>query len=240
MAAPMARDAMRSSLSKVPLFAALSAADLDMLAAAARSVSFRKGARIFEEGAAADACYVLTQGRARVVLAGRDGAEILLNIVTPNQLVGEIALVDRSTRTASLIAAEACYLISLPAAAFDALRQRPAFETRLVAGLVHRLRQSDDRVRVISTFPSINRVAWCLTRIARAGGTRTGGGIVIDKPLHQELGEMAGCTRETVSRTLQTLRRRKLVTWDEKTMRLDIDGLQRFLTTELTAPDRTG
>lgn len=237
MAAPMGKEVIKSCLKAVPLFADLQAADLDMLASAARSVAFKKGARIFEEGAVADCCFVLTAGRARVVLAGNSGTEILLHVVTPPGLVGEIALLDRSTRSASLVAVEACYLIRIPAAALDALRKRPAFEERLVAALVSTLRESDDRVRVISSFPSINRVAWCLGRVARYLGRREGSGIVIPKLPHNELAEMAGCTRETVSRALQTLKRKKYVSWDSHTMRIEIDGMQRYLTTELTVPE---
>jgi len=233
----MGKDVIKSSLKAVSLFADLSEADLDMVASAARPVAYKKGARIFEEGSAADCCYILTAGRARVVLAGSSGTEILLHILLPPALVGEIALLDRSTRSASLVAADPCHLIRIPAAVLEALRKNPAFEHRLVAGLVSTLRRSDDRVRVISSFPSIRRVAWCLGRLARSTGRREGTAIVIAKPPHSELGEMAGCTRETVSRVLGILQRKKYVSWDAHTLRIEIDGMQRYLTTELTTPD---
>jgi CRP/FNR family transcriptional regulator, cyclic AMP receptor protein len=181
---------------------------LETLAASARSLAFKKGARIFEEGSLADCCFVLTAGKAHIVLAGSRGAEILLNIVTPPALIGEISLLDRSTRTASFVAAEPCQVIRIPAAALDALRRNPAFEQRLVAGLVSTVRESDDRVRAISSFPSVSRVAWCLLRIASHAGRRDGSSIVIPKARHIELAEMAGCSRETVSRALQVLKRK--------------------------------
>jgi CRP-like cAMP-binding protein len=233
----MGKDVIKGCLQAVPLFADLPAADLETLASVARSVAFKKGARVFEEGATADCCFVLTAGRARVVLAGSNGTEILLHILTPPAIVGEIAILDRSTRSASLVAVEPCQFIRIPAAALEALRRNPAFENRLVAGLVSTLRRADDRVRVITSFPSISRVAWCLGRIARYSGRRDGSGIVIPKPPHSELAEMAGCTRETVSRTLQILKRKKYVNWDDRSMRIDIEGMQRYLTTELTVPD---
>jgi CRP-like cAMP-binding protein len=230
------KDVIRGCLKAVPLFSELPDAELDTLAAACRSVVFKKGARIFEEGAPADCCFVLTGGRAQVVLSGNSGAEILLHIVLPTGLVGEVALLDKSDRSASLVAVEQCHLIRIPIAAFEALRKNPAFENKLVTRLVTRLRESDDRVRVISTFPSINRVAWCLARIARYSGRREGATIVVPTTSHSELAEMAGCTRETVSRALHALKRKKYVAWDRTSMRLDVEGMQRYLTTELRVP----
>ena len=237
MATPMGKDVMKRCLGAVPLFADVPEAELDALVAATRSVWVKKGARIFEEGAVADCCYVLTTGRARVALAGNSGTEILLHIVTPMGLVGEIALLDRSTRSASLVAVEPCHLIRIPATALDMLRRNPAFEQRLMARVVLTLRESDARMRVVSSFPSVSRVAWCLGRIARYSGRREGGAIVIPTPAQNDLAEMAGCTRETVSRALQALKRRKCVIWDRETMRLDVEALQRYLV-ELTAPNR--
>ena len=232
----MSRDVVKNYLKAVPLFADLSAGELDMLAFAARPMTFRKKARIFEEGDRADCCFVLTSGKARVVLNGDNGTEILLHIVTPTGLVGEVALLDRSTRSASLVAAETCHLIRIPAAALAALRSNPGFEDHLVAGLVSTLREADDHVRVISTLSSVSRVAWCLGRIARYEGRLDGQNVVIPKTAHTDLAEMAGCTRETVSRALGTLKRKKYVTWDRRTMRLDVDSIQRYFRTGLTVP----
>lgn len=236
MAGIVGKDVIRGYLKGVSLFSELPDAELESLAAACRSVVFKKGARIFEEGAPADCCFVLTAGRAQVVLSGNSGAEILLHIVLPAGLVGEVALLDRSHRSASLVAAEQCHLIKIPIASLETLRRNPGFEDKLVARLVTRLRESDDRVRVISTFPSINRVAWCLARIARYSGRREGNLIVIPTASHSELAEMVGCTRETVSRALRALKRRKYVAWDRSSMRLDVEGMQRYLATDLRVP----
>jgi CRP/FNR family cyclic AMP-dependent transcriptional regulator len=232
----MGKDVIRGCLKTVSLFADLSDGELDVLASAARPVRFSRGARIFEEDAPADCCFVLTSGKARVVLSGENGSEILLHIVTPPGVVGEMALLDRSKRSASLVATEDCHLLRIPAPALAVLRANPAFEQRLVARLVATLRESNDHVRVITSLPCLLRVAWCLARIARYAGERRDGAILIPNTPHTELAEMAACTRETVNRALTTMKRKKYVTWDRHTMRLDVGALQRLLTTELTVP----
>ena len=236
MGAPMSTAAVKSRLSAVPLFSGLGASELEFLASAARSVSFRKAARIFEEGALADCCYVLLEGRAKVVLNSEDGGEVLLNDVTPGDLVGEVALLDGFTRSAALLALEPCHLIVIPAAALDALRANPTFERKLVARVMSMLRDTTERVRRVSTGSSIGRVAWCLGRIATREGRREGKNVVIPKKPHHELAGMAGCTRETVSRALSALKRKKIISWDAETMQLDVEGLQRYIRGELVVP----
>jgi CRP-like cAMP-binding protein len=175
----LGKDVIKGCLKAVALFADLSADELEGLASAARSVRFSKGARIFEEDTPADCFYVLTAGKARVVLSGETGSEILLHVVTPPGVVGEMALLDRSQRSASLVATDDCHLLRIPAAALAALRANPAFEHRLVARLAATVRESNDHVRVITTLPCMNRVAWCLARIARDAGQRQGSVILI-------------------------------------------------------------
>jgi CRP-like cAMP-binding protein len=94
------------------------------------------------------------------------------------------------------------------------------------------LRSANDRVRG-ATLPSISKVAWCLARLARREGTRRGAAIVIPKPPHHELAEMTGCARETVTRALATLKRKKGVTWDDDTISIDVEALQRVLRRDL-------
>jgi CRP-like cAMP-binding protein len=236
--AVMSKDVIKGFLQSLPPFSELSQSELDTLSAGARSAPVRRGVRVFEEGSRADCCMVLTSGRAKVVLSGDNGSDILLRIIKPVSLVGEVALLDASTRSASLVAMENCHFIRIPAALFEQLRRNPGFEQRMVARVASMLRDSSDHVRGVSTFPAVSRVAWCLGRIARQEGRFEGGTVIIPKLAHQELAEMTGCSRETVSRALSALRRRKYVTWDDQTIRLEMGGLQRLLGGQLeTAAD---
>ena len=217
----------------MPLFSELSETELEMVASTSRSQTSRKGACTFEEGSAADCCYVLTTGKAKLVLSAEGGAEIILGVVSPMGIVGEVALLDGSTRSADLIAIEECHFIRIPKSSFDALRRNLKFEQRVVAHVVSLLRDADDQVRITASFPSISKVAWGLARIARRDGTRRGAFVVIPKRPHHELAEMTGCSRETVTRALAGLKRKKCVTWNDEIMTLDVEGLQRVLRRDL-------
>jgi CRP/FNR family transcriptional regulator, cyclic AMP receptor protein len=232
----MTTAAKKEWLKSVALFSTLSDGELDALATSAASVTVQKHGRVFEEGAPGDCCYVLTAGEARVVLSGDGDSEMLLATIRPRMIVGELALLDGSTRSAALVASELCRFIRIPAPAFTQLRKNAGFEERLVKHVAARLRETNDQMRGVATGSAIARVAWCLSRMARQEGTLQGGGILIPKRAHQELAEMTGCSRETVTRALGVLKRKKCVSWTAKVMRLEIEPLQRYLRTQLEVP----
>jgi CRP-like cAMP-binding protein len=236
MGAPMTRAAIKDWLKAVSLFSELSADELEMLASTARSVTAKKRARMFEEGSPGDCCFVLTSGRARVVLGGAGDSEITLGTIKPKDVVGEIALLNRSTRSAALVAVEDCHFIRIPADTFDKLRKNSHFEDRIIAHITATLREANDQVRGIAPVSTMARVAWCLCRIARQEGTPDGTTSVIPRKTHQELAEMIGCARETVSRKLDTFKRKKCISWDKRTMRVDLEKLQRYLRSEQGPP----
>src|SRR6266550_3292990 len=106
MAGYIQTDVVVRELRSVPLFAdsrEVSDADLLALSKTVTLVSKKKHARMFEEATSADACYVLTEGRAKVVISGERGSEIILAILEPHCLVGELSLLDGSPRSAALV-----------------------------------------------------------------------------------------------------------------------------------------
>jgi CRP-like cAMP-binding protein len=207
-------DVFMSLLRQVQLFSGLLEAELKQLAESAVMLRRAKNQIIFDEGDPGDFLLVLTSGRATVVLVGEGGQEILLNFVEPFHLVGEIAPLDRSTRSARLVALEDCHFIKLPVSSFNALRaSNPAFAAKVIAHVTSTLRESNDQLRVICTFRSLGRVAWCLDRLVRQRGTVNASSATLDPcPKHHELAQMTGCSRETVSRSLKTLKQKNCIT----------------------------
>jgi CRP/FNR family cyclic AMP-dependent transcriptional regulator len=201
-------------LRQVQLFSELSETELRQIAETAVMLRRSKNQIIFDEGDSADFLLVLIQGRAKVVLVGDGAEEIILNFVEPFRIVGEIALLDRSTRSARLVALEDCQFIKLPVTSFDALRNsNRAFAAKIIANVTSTLRESNDQLRVICTFRSVGRVAWCLDRLVRQREKIKGSSAMLDPcPKHHELAQMTGCSRETVSRALKTLKQKNCIT----------------------------
>ena len=99
-----------------------------------------------------------------------------------------------------------------------------------------RLRETNEHIKGVSIRSAVARVAWCLSRVARREGRLDRGGILIPKKAHQELADMAGVSRETVTRALGTLRKKRCVSWSGTTMRLEVDAFQRFVGGQIGLP----
>lgn len=238
MAAYMRPDDVLEHLRAVPLFADshdVPDADLVTLSKAATRLTTKKNARIFEEASAADACYVLAEGRAKVVISGARGTEIILAILEPYSLVGELSLVDGSPRSAALVAMAESTFVRLRREAFSELQKKnPAFQARLLNHVAATLRQTNEQLRAICSFQAVGRVAWCLSRLSAREGELQSGVIVLKRPAHHQIAEMTGCSRETVTRALTRLKAKRCVSWDERSLRLDVDALRRYLRGTIT------
>jgi CRP/FNR family cyclic AMP-dependent transcriptional regulator len=205
-------DVFVNLLRQVQLFSELSEAELGQIAETAVMLRRTKNQIIFDEGDSADFLLVLTKGRAKVVLVGDGAEEIILNLIEPFRVVGEIALLDRSTRSARLVAVEDCQFIKLPVTSFDALRNsNRAFAAKIIGNVTATLRESNDQLRVICTYRSLGKVAWCLDRLVRRNKVNGATAVLDPCPKHHELAQMTGCSRETVSRALKMLKQKNCI-----------------------------
>ncbi len=96
---------------------------------------------VVTEGAAGTEFFVILDGRARVE---RHGKEVAL--ARPGSFFGDLALLDRAPRNASVIADSELELAKLGQRAFDGLLEHPGFSKKLLAGLARRLREADARI----------------------------------------------------------------------------------------------
>jgi CRP/FNR family cyclic AMP-dependent transcriptional regulator len=233
MAGYIQPDVVLRELRSVPLFAdsrEVSDSDLMTLSKAVTRLTLKKNARVFEEAASADACFVMIDGRAKVVISGERGTEIILAILEPYSLVGELSLVDGSPRSAALVTLSESTFLRIPSEPFAELRKKsPTFQARLLNHVASTLRQTNEQLRAICSFQAVGRVAWCLGRLAARDGQIDGAGIVLNRPAHHEIAEMTGCSRETVTRALRRLKAKRCITWDQRRMRLDVEALRRYL-----------
>lgn len=89
------------TLRRVPLFAKLEPAKLKLLAFTSQSVTFEDGEVLFREGDPADAAYVVLSGEVEIMVK-TDSGEVVYGTLGPNQLIGELAVISKTKRTATL------------------------------------------------------------------------------------------------------------------------------------------
>jgi CRP/FNR family transcriptional regulator, cyclic AMP receptor protein len=110
-------------LRRSPLFEMLSDAEIEVLAELSRARRFSAGEVVFSEGDQGDALFVLQRGEVEVVMRG-DGAESALAVLSPPASFGEMSLVDREVRSATVRARTECEALQLTAENFTAFRRR--------------------------------------------------------------------------------------------------------------------
>ncbi|HVX34519.1 MAG TPA: Crp/Fnr family transcriptional regulator [Solirubrobacterales bacterium] len=203
-------------LRSVPLFADLEEGELERFSHVAVPRSFPAGTRVFHEGDSSDACYIVSEGSFRVTREHSDGRAITLATLGPGEIFGELAMLDGDTRSASAESITDGTLLALPANDVRSLLARnPEIALKLVAGLVRRLRAANMRLsrQSFQTVPS--RVAGILAQLSREGQENADGDAEMQEVTirmnQTDLAQLAGTSRESVSRFLAELERAGVV-----------------------------
>ena len=198
-----------SFLRRVPLFDCLGDQELGALAKLTFARTFEKDQLIILVDEPGDTLFIIRSGQVKVSLIHEDGREFILSLLTEGEVFGELALLDDEPRSANVVAFEKTELLMLKRADFLELVQGiPAIAVALLEELAARLRRTDEQVGGLALLDVHNRVAKTILRLASDRGVETDEGVLIEeRPTHQQLANMAGTTRETVTRALRQLER---------------------------------
>jgi CRP-like cAMP-binding protein len=200
----------RSLIAGLPLFSGAGKEELDFLLSRARSVRYPKDTAIFDQGAEAEAFYLLLDGHIRVVRLNPDGEQVVARYINAGELFGFAVALGRTTYPATAIAAIDCVALAWPNEAWGELTARvPQLASGTYRTIGQRLQETQDKVMQMSTEQVEQRVAHTLLRLVQQSGRKTADGIEIDFPItRQDIAEMTGTTLHTVSRLLSA--------WEEK------------------------
>jgi CRP/FNR family transcriptional regulator, cyclic AMP receptor protein len=123
-------------LGRVPLFSGLTRRHLHQLADTATEVSFRQGGTVIREGDLGETLFVVLEGQAKVTRGGRK-----INTLGPGDFFGEISLIDRGPRTATVVAETPLITVRLFRRDFLKLLERePKLAEKVLLTLAGRLR----------------------------------------------------------------------------------------------------
>ena len=136
----MARsDSFLDALDSVPLFAACSRKELQLVEKQGEHRTVAAATVLVSEGSVGAEFFVILTGEARVERHGKKVATL-----GPGSYFGELSLLDRAPRNATVIAETEVELVVLGQRAFDSLLDSvPKFDKKLLAGLARRLRRED-------------------------------------------------------------------------------------------------
>ena len=194
---------------QVPLFAGLEDEDLESLIAVANRRKYPKDGVIFFENDVGDALFMILSGRVKVTILSDDGREIILAMLSDANFFGEMSLLDNEPRSATAIALQETEMVVLHQRDFlSIVEKRPRVLINLLSVLSSRLRKANQQIGNLALHDVYGRVARILLEMASEDGTRQPDGrITFRRPTHQEIANMIGATRETVSRMISDLHR---------------------------------
>jgi CRP-like cAMP-binding protein len=193
-----------SFLRNVPIFNELSDQDLEKIAALGIRKKYRKSSVILLEEETGAALFVIVSGKVKIVRMDDDGREVILSILSDSDFFGEMAILDGLTRSASAVATAKSELLMIHRKDFiSLLNDYPRVAIALLRELTTRLRKADAQIKSLSLKDAAGRVANVILQLADEIGMFRKGRVEIDElPLQQDMANMAGTSRETISRML--------------------------------------
>lgn len=202
----------RRVLGECALFRDLAAEERSALFARVRGRTYAAGETIFLMGSAGDSLMAVISGSVRISVPSPDGKEILLAIIQPREVFGEIALLDGKERTADARAIGPCALAILERRDVLAfLKDHPEIWPKVVEVLCGRLRSTDQHIAEIALLELPARLAKALLRFALPEDQSTSRRGLRVELSQRELGNLCGASRESINKCLGAWQRRGIV-----------------------------
>lgn len=204
---------IRATIARAPLFAALPIPAIEDLTARVVVRRVGLGATVVGQDEPGDAMFVIMSGRIKVVISGENGREVTLSLLRAGDSFGEMSLFDQAPRSANCVALEPTTLLALSRE--DLLRHiaaQPRTAMNLLGEMARRLRRADDTIAQLALCDVNERLIHRLVGLAREEGASGPDGLVVRRrPTQQELANMVGSCRETISRAFNQLARDGLI-----------------------------
>ncbi len=193
-----------SILQQIPLFAELETQELEKLDSCLRTKTYQKDCAVVLETDKGSTLFIINKGQVKISRVSESGKEVILAILGEGDFFGELSLLDGLARSANVITLTEAELFLLEREDFlKLIEEKPTIAIGLLKELAFRLRKSDTQIKSLSLFDATGRVAITLLQIAEDRGTIKNVIVYIDNlPSQRDLANMAGTSRETISRVM--------------------------------------
>ena len=215
---PMER---RQLLRRIHLFADLTDRESDTILDLMREKTVAKGTTVFHQNDHGGGLYLLLAGSVKITRAGRDGRDVTVAMLHEGNFFGEMSLIDGQPRSASATATQITRLLVLDREHFQRyVLSQAGIVAKLLRELSKRLRGADQTIENLALGSVQDRLFLLLGHLGRRVPLHDGKGLIERAPTHQELAEMIGSSRETVTRTLAALEKEGMIAIDHKKITL--------------------
>ncbi|OGV47076.1 MAG: hypothetical protein A2X46_09910 [Lentisphaerae bacterium GWF2_57_35] len=202
------------TLAQANFFKDLSPESRKALAEIAISRDVKKRELLFAEGDKGHSIYLLNSGTVQLFKTAPDGNEIVIKLIQPGEVFAEVVLVEQDRYPVSAVALTDCVLFLFPRRDLHRLLEREDFRNDFIAMLMRKQRYLAERIYDLSTRDVEER----LFRFLREHyGTRTDIRLTLSK---KDIAAAIGTTPETLSRLIQKLSEKGVLSWQGKEIEL--------------------
>ncbi len=209
-------------LKYVPIFSELPDETIEKISQVGSKKFYKRDSVVMMEEDAGSALFIIVEGKVKVGRTSNDGREVILSILAESDFFGEMAILDGQARSATVTAIEDSELFIVQRNQFlDLLQQHPEIAISLLQELTRRLRGADIKIKSLSLKDAEGKVATVILQLADDLGKIKNGIVEIERiPLQQDLANMAGTSRETISRTLHSFSKKGLIELDGSKLKI--------------------
>lgn len=198
-----------TALRSLPMFETLSNERLEKIANFASLRTIARHTTVIQAGDRTDNIYLILTGELTVQISDQEGREVILSLLKPGEMFGEMGVMDDNPRSATVISTQPCDLVVIAKEDFKrCLAENLEVSLSIIHGLVKRLREADRKIESLALIDVYGRVARLLLEMAE---TQDGRKVVTRRITRQDIAKTVGASREMVSRVMRDLQSRGLI-----------------------------
>ena len=167
-----------------------------------------------------DVVFLVMSGTVKITRVNDEGKEVILAMLGSGEVFGEMAILDGESRSANALSQENCEVVTINREDFlDLLKTNNKVSLNLMTEFAIRLRKSDQQIEALSLDDAEHRIGVSLLNLAEDMGVIRKGKVTIQNlPYQQDIANMAGTSRETVSRVLKILENKNMISKEGHTL----------------------
>ena len=219
-------------LKHIRLFDGISPSEMEEMEKITRMEEVKKRQPLYLTGDPSSNVYLLKKGRVKIANTAPSGKEVTFDILEPGEVFGELDVLEDAPRSTSAETLDDALICVIPRKDFDQyLAMHPNVTVKLTKLMGLRLKKIQSRVEDLVFRDVPARLAHLLVELSKTDGVAEKQGVRLKVKLtHQEMANLIGCSRETVSTIMGQFRDQGLIQMDGRTITiLNEKGLSRLL-----------
>ena len=193
---------------------------------------FTKNQPVYFAKEPSSSIFFLKKGRVKLTRTSKDGKEMILGIINPGEVFGEMSFLDENERTDFATSIYSALLCAINKQEFkEFVEKSPELNLRITKLIGFRLKNYTEKIEELVFKDAPQRVVLFLLKIAENTGKIIGNDVFV-KPFlkHQDIADLTACSRQTVNTVLTDLRKNKIISFDRRKLIIHKkDELQKMI-----------